>query len=206
MILLRPTKAPITQLFGENPQMYPATNGHMGVDFGLPEGSPVMASAEGQISWAYLDPETARTPTAGYGMYVRIEHAPGVSTIYGHLSTLAVTQGEFVRMGQVIGASGNTGRSTGPHLHWEYRTTPTQFTDPLPYMVERIPHVILTGTITAEGDGLRVRTGPSKSRGTIRTLKAGDQIQIVNIAGDDVWLQTEDGYAMFRPEWVELNR
>jgi len=204
MILFRPTRAPITQLFGENPQMYPATKGHMGVDFGLPEGSPIMASAEGQVIYAGLDPETARNPTSGYGIYVKIDHAPGVCTIYGHMATLVVTQGEMVRTGQVIGASGNTGRSTGPHLHWEYRTTPTQAVDPMPYMVEKIPSVMLRATITDEGDGLRVRTGPSSERGVVRMLKPGDTLDIINVAGSNVWLQCEDGFIMFRPEWVVL--
>ena len=70
MILLRPVPPNhrITQLFGENPALYPSTKGHNGIDYGLPEGVPVSAAAAGQVIRAELDTETARNPKAGYGL------------------------------------------------------------------------------------------------------------------------------------------
>lgn len=206
MILLRPTAYRITQNFGENPDLYPRTNGHMGIDYGTPEGSPIWAAGEGKVIFAGLDAETMQTATAGYGIHVKIQHPEGHQTIYGHLSTLAVAAGEWVRMGQVLGAAGNTGRSTAPHLHFELRTSPTQAVDPATYIVDKIPTRLMKGTITPAGDGLRVRSGPSTQRGVVRQLRTGQTLEIVGIEGADVWLRTPDGYVMLRPDWITLEQ
>ena len=89
------------------------TRFHAGVDLAAPTGTPVTATASGQISragWA-----------GGYGILVSINHGDAVETRYAHLSAIAVRPGENVRKGQVIGYVGSTGRSTGPHLHYETR-------------------------------------------------------------------------------------
>lgn len=86
---------------------------HEGIDFRAATGTRVYASKTGTVSFA------ARK--SGYGKTVSIQHEDDFSTSYGHLSRIYVSAGDFVRQGQVIGLSGNTGRSTGPHLHFEIR-------------------------------------------------------------------------------------
>jgi Peptidase family M23 len=86
---------------------------HTGLDFRAQTGDPVRATANGKVvnsGWA-----------GGYGRMVEIDHGNGLSTRYGHLSEINVKVGEYVKIGQVIGAVGSTGRSTGPHLHYETR-------------------------------------------------------------------------------------
>ena len=86
---------------------------HNGVDLVAPPGTPVHAASDGKVVGA--------APNAGYGMWIRIEHAHNVATVYGHLSEFApgISAGVEVHQGEVIGFVGNTGRSTGPHLHFE---------------------------------------------------------------------------------------
>src|ERR1700754_2892586 len=86
---------------------------HTGLDFRAATGDPVRATANGKVAssgWA-----------GGYGRMVEVDHGNGLSTRYGHLSEIHVKVGDVVRIGQVIGAVGSTGRSTGPHLHYETR-------------------------------------------------------------------------------------
>lgn len=86
---------------------------HTGLDFRAGAGDPVRATANGKVAsagWA-----------GGYGRMVEIDHGNGLSTRYGHLSEIGVRVGEPIKIGQVIGAVGSTGRSTGPHLHYETR-------------------------------------------------------------------------------------
>ncbi len=86
---------------------------HTGIDFRGEVGDPVHATAAGKVTKAGWD--------GGYGQLVEIDHGEGLATRYGHLSEIDVTLGEKVRAGQVIGRLGSTGRSTGPHLHYETR-------------------------------------------------------------------------------------
>jgi len=212
MILLRPVdkKFPITQKFGENPQNYPLTDGHNGIDFGLAEGNPVKAAADGVVERANLDVQTANNPKRGYGYHVRILHQDGSRTIYAHFKKdgFQVSTGQNVRMGDVIGKSGNTGMSTGPHLHFEFRLGPSvnSGVDPLPLMVDEIPSEIglFDVTITTEGDGLRIRTGPGTKNKIIRSLRTDDQVRVFGLAGNNVWLMTQEGYIMFNPNWVKI--
>jgi murein DD-endopeptidase MepM/ murein hydrolase activator NlpD len=86
---------------------------HTGLDFRAQTGDPVRATANGKVTsagWA-----------GGYGRMVEINHGNGLSTRYGHLSEIGVKVGDPIKIGQVIGAVGSTGRSTGPHLHYETR-------------------------------------------------------------------------------------
>jgi murein DD-endopeptidase MepM/ murein hydrolase activator NlpD len=86
---------------------------HTGLDFRAATGDPVRATANGKVvssGW-----------TGGYGRMVEIDHGNGLSTRYGHLSEINVRVGDPIKIGQVIGAVGSTGRSTGPHLHYETR-------------------------------------------------------------------------------------
>jgi murein DD-endopeptidase MepM/ murein hydrolase activator NlpD len=86
---------------------------HTGLDFRAATGDPVRATANGKVvssGWS-----------GGYGRMVEIDHGNGLSTRYGHLSEIGVKVGDQIKIGQVIGAVGSTGRSTGPHLHYETR-------------------------------------------------------------------------------------
>jgi murein DD-endopeptidase MepM/ murein hydrolase activator NlpD len=86
---------------------------HTGLDMRGDTGDPVHATASGRVSMA--------GPEGGYGNMVEIEHGNGLATRYGHLSEIDVKVGQKVRIGEVIGRIGSTGRSTGPHLHYETR-------------------------------------------------------------------------------------
>jgi murein DD-endopeptidase MepM/ murein hydrolase activator NlpD len=86
---------------------------HSGVDIEAPYGSPVRAAADGEV--------TGATMGAGYGRQIVLDHGHDVVTLYGHLSAMAVVPGQHVSRGQVIGYVGQSGRATGPHLHYEVR-------------------------------------------------------------------------------------
>lgn len=86
---------------------------HPGIDIAVPLGTPVRASGGGSVSAAGYD--------ADYGLFVLLRHPSGYETMYGHLSRLIAVEGDDVQAGQVIGLSGNSGRSTAPHLHFEIR-------------------------------------------------------------------------------------
>ena len=208
MILLRPcdVRFPQTQGFGENPKLYPSTNGHMGLDYGLPLGSKVVASAKGQVIFAGLDPETKRTPTAGYGIHVKLEHEKGEVTIYGHLDSTTVQIYDRVEMGQPIGLSGNTGRSTAPHLHFEYRPNGTTPADPSGLISNLIPNAagLFTLEVTKDGNGLRIRNAPKTTSGIARQLKTGERITALGLGGTDMWLLTSEGYIKFDPSWLKI--
>lgn len=91
-------------------------HGYNAVDIGAPEGTPVWASARGEVIIARKGGYNG-----GYGSYVVIRHDNGTQTLYAHLSQVSVSAGQVVSQGEEIGLSGNTGRSTGPHLHFEVR-------------------------------------------------------------------------------------
>ena len=86
---------------------------HSGVDLAAPAGSPIAATADGIVSQAGWN--------GGYGLYVAISHPGGLQTRYGHMSQITVGAGQAVSKGELIGYVGSTGRSTGPHLHYEVR-------------------------------------------------------------------------------------
>jgi murein DD-endopeptidase MepM/ murein hydrolase activator NlpD len=98
---------------------------HAGIDMPLPEGTPLRAADSGSVAIAGW--------VGGYGNYVCIQHGGSLSTCYGHQSRIAVSVGQSVSQGQVIGYSGNTGNSTGPHLHFEVRVNGSPV-DPLGYL------------------------------------------------------------------------
>jgi murein DD-endopeptidase MepM/ murein hydrolase activator NlpD len=86
---------------------------HSGMDIDAPYGTPVRAPADGDVAEAAM--------ASGYGREIVLNHGHDVSTIYGHLSAMVVTPGQHVTRGQVIGYVGQSGRATGPHLHYEVR-------------------------------------------------------------------------------------
>jgi murein DD-endopeptidase MepM/ murein hydrolase activator NlpD len=98
---------------------------HKGIDLAAPTGTPIHASADGIISKAKW--------FGGYGLFVSIEHGGKIQTRYGHMSRLNVAEGQRVAKGDVIGFVGTTGRSTGPHLHYEVRIN-GEAVNPVPYL------------------------------------------------------------------------
>ena len=136
-------KSIITQLWGENPGFYSRYSydgvpliGHNGIDFGTPLGTAVMATDQGEVVQVGYEP-------TGFGHFLLLAHAWGQS-IYAHLNGINVQIGQRVGRGETIGVSGNTGSSSGPHLHFAIRIHPFTrtdgwggFSDPLPYLNPR---------------------------------------------------------------------
>ena len=165
----------ITQGFGENPELYKRFGlpGHNGIDFGVPIGTPVRAAADGKVIAVGDDPQ-------GYGLYVKIQHN-NFQTLYAHLSiNQAVRIGQMVKAGDVIGMSGSTGYSTGPHLHFELRTPIAPIPgyksgarDPAPYLREK-----------PSASGLSVQ--PAQD---FLSIKAGDALTIISEDGANVRIE-----------------
>lgn len=121
-------KIRITQYFGNtefasrNPQAY-SGKGHNGVDFGTAIGTPVKAALSGTVvGFGNMD-LAGGGKCRSYGKWIMIKHPNGLSTLYGHLSLINVSENQTVYTGEVIGYSGNTGYSTGPHLHFSVYAT-----------------------------------------------------------------------------------
>jgi len=110
-----PRISAFTSFFGYrgNPFDFGANEFHPGIDFRGKIGDPVQCTAMGTVEFA--------GPAGGYGNCVRIKHINNLETVYGHLSHINVRLGQKVTVGDVIGKVGSTGRSTGPHLHYEVR-------------------------------------------------------------------------------------
>src|SRR3989338_1081363 len=119
-------KIKITQYFGNtdfaatHPQLY-SGGGHNGIDLGAAIGTSVKSASDGVVKGAG-NTDTA-CPGAAYGKWILVEHNNGLSTLYAHLSVISVSAGSVVKSGDTIGLSGNTGYSTGPHLHFTVYAT-----------------------------------------------------------------------------------
>ena len=99
---------------------------HTGMDMAVPTGTPLRAALPGTVT-------ISKYNAGGYGYYVMIDHGSGLATLYGHCSSLLVQAGQTVEAGDIIALSGSTGRSTGPHLHFEVRVHGER-TDPRKYL------------------------------------------------------------------------
>lgn len=102
---------------------------HSGIDIAHWPGTPVIATADGVV--------TSAGWSGGYGKVIKISHKYGFLSVYGHLMEIYVSEGQYVKKGQVIGAVGMSGRATGYHLHYEVRIG-TDFVDPTPYLSIRL--------------------------------------------------------------------
>ena len=105
--------------------VYKTKKFHTGIDVGAGYGLAIVAAGDGVVTMA--------TTNGGYGKCVIINHGSGITTLYGHCSTLLVSVGDKVTKGQTIAKVGSTGVSTGPHLHFEVRVNGST-TDPLQYL------------------------------------------------------------------------
>jgi murein DD-endopeptidase MepM/ murein hydrolase activator NlpD len=102
---------------------------HAGIDIANSIGTPIVAVSDGVVIDA--------GPTAGYGMWVKLRHADGTVTLYGHVNTTTVRVGEHVMAGDQIATMGNRGNSTGPHLHFEVLLNGSNRVDPVPWLAKR---------------------------------------------------------------------
>lgn len=202
------TQYPITQEFGDNPGDYARFNmrAHNGIDFGPPTGTNVYAAAPGTVERATFDDQ-------GYGFYIQIKHADGLTSVYAHLSQIRVQPGVMVKEGQLLGQTGSTGNSTGPHLHFEVRRQGLEGNgyhgaiDPRPLIdwpgqvvepVEPTPTVVIrTGVVAV--DVLNVRAGPGLGYPIMAMLKRGDTVAPVELREMEVWGMLEPG------RWVALS-
>jgi murein DD-endopeptidase MepM/ murein hydrolase activator NlpD len=111
---LWPVEGPVTGSFGERIDPFNGEGAfHAGIDIGAVFGQPVIAPADGVVEFADF--------MGGYGRAIIVDHAHGVTTRYGHLKSFACYPGQHVHRGDTIGYVGDSGRSTGPHLHYEVR-------------------------------------------------------------------------------------
>ncbi|MER2563663.1 MAG: M23 family metallopeptidase [Myxococcaceae bacterium] len=109
-----PTRGWVTSDFGSRVDPYTSERVmHAGMDIAGPHGKEIIAPSDGTVVFAGLE--------GGYGNVVVIDHGYGIKTRFGHLASIKVKAGEHVKRGDLIAAMGNTGRSTGPHLHYEVR-------------------------------------------------------------------------------------
>jgi murein DD-endopeptidase MepM/ murein hydrolase activator NlpD len=145
-----------------------ATKMHTGVDWSAPTGTPIYASGNGTVDKVGWE--------SGYGKYVRIRHANGYETAYGHMTAYArgVDPGVRVRQGQVIGFVGSTGLSTGAHVHYEIMVN-GRFVDP---MRIRLPRGrVLEGPVLADFDQERERLDKMMTRPVARMASSGQSVR-----------------------------
>jgi len=122
-----PVNGSVTSGFGSRNSPFGDGNElHPGLDIAVGMGFPVVATADGKVLQS--------GPVGGYGNLVQIDHGNGIATLYGHNSQLAVRVGQSVKKGQVIAYAGSTGKSTGPHVHYEVRENDTAV-DPWTYLI-----------------------------------------------------------------------
>jgi peptidoglycan hydrolase-like protein with peptidoglycan-binding domain len=149
--LLRPVSGPMGDGFG-----YPGGRRHDGVDFPEPYGTPVGAAGRGTVVFAGWN-------SGGYGNLVVVQHRLGYQTWYAHLSAIAVSNGQAVAGGVMIGRIGSTGRSTGPHLHFELRHNGVPI-NPVPYLMPSSSlgkRMAPVGPAAAGSDHTRCMDGPT---------------------------------------------
>ena len=188
---------PVTQHFGDT---FTDPKGHKGIDYALPIGTPVLAAADGEVWKAGWD-------ATGYGNCVMIKHPDGSGTVYGHLLNWAVYAGQKVKAGEKIGNSGNSGNSTGAHLHFEYRTKYDNYKtaiDPTPYFTE--PELPASNSsagwyevVCDSGANIRMTPG-----GALKSwLPKGVRVHLTgnsSVANNLTWVEIEGGYWVARAD------
>ncbi len=185
---------PVTQRFGEK---ITDPKGHTGIDYALPAGTPVLAAADGTVQLALYS-------GSGYGNHIILKHAGNYQTVYAHLDTLLPAVGQPVTCGEVLGTSGNSGNSTGPHLHFELRRGRTAV-DPEPFWergfqkVDAPAAVIKPAAKTGDSGAeqsvwqvccpvLHIRSGPGIRYPVCGRLNQGTTVQEFERAAD-IWIR-----------------
>jgi murein DD-endopeptidase MepM/ murein hydrolase activator NlpD len=136
---LWPVQGRITGSFGERTDPFSGEGAfHRGVDISSEIGTRIIAPADGSVMFADV--------MNGYGRAVMVDHGNGISTLYGHLSAFAVSQGQQVHRGDTIGYVGQSGRSTGPHLHYEVRIFNTPV-NPHKYLLFTLTQQVASGAM-----------------------------------------------------------
>jgi hypothetical protein len=176
-----------------------------GIDWAVMTGTDLKAAQAGKVI-------ATNTDATGYGTHVRIQHADGYMTIYGHMLDFAVSVGDKVEAGDVIGRSDNTGNSTGPHLHFELRRHGTPI-DPQPLLVKKLPRVdeepeveepeVEEPELEAPSEfpklnqvkvtavALNIRRGPGTENPIVGLLQNGEVVDVIEkmeMSGD-IWLR-----------------
>lgn len=169
-----------------------------GIDWGCPMNTPVYAAADGVVE--------ARVETSGYGKHIRLTHSGGYVTIYGHLSSLNRLTGNRVKQGDLIGYSGSTGNSTGPHLHFELRKNGVP-EDPAPYLTDKptpsedwsdLPASPTVPLVEVTADPwVRIRKEPAGA--IVGNLRTGRRVYA--LAYKQGWIQTEYGWVS--ADWLK---
>ncbi|MGH3788322.1 MAG: M23 family metallopeptidase [Pseudonocardiaceae bacterium] len=118
---IQPTKGTLTSGYGSRWGVF-----HWGIDVANKIGTPILAAADGVVAES--------GPASGFGLWVRILHSDGTTTVYGHINRSLVAQGQKVRAGQKIAEMGNRGFSTGPHLHFEVWNAAGQKINPMVWL------------------------------------------------------------------------
>lgn len=129
-----PTRGWVTSTFGDFRSFRLRAGGHSGrwhegIDIAAPNGTPIMASGDGLVTYAGY--------RSGYGNMLVLDHGNGISTVYAHCSAVFVEEGRRVGRGMIIASVGNTGRSTGPHLHYEVHVDGVPV-NPMNYIVDQM--------------------------------------------------------------------
>ncbi len=185
---------PVTQSFGA---LFTDASGHKGIDYGMPIGTPVLAAAEGSVA-------AVRHQLTGYGIHVILTHADGFQTLYAHLSACSVQSGQSVQRGALLGLSGSTGNSTGPHLHFELRQG-GKAVDPTPFLTVRTADVSNPSrSWTVSCERLNVRSGPGISYPASDSLPRGSVVpELAN--SETRWIKITPGrWAAARYQGAEL--
>ena len=213
-----PLNSPITQYFAANPYSPVQPAGHTGMDFGIPVGTNVTAIGAGTVLWAdwatKLSPSNPWYINPAYaGIVVLINHG-NIISCYAHLDSTALNIGQKVTEGQIIGKSGNTGLSSGPHLHFEIFPNPitgvvnwlANRLNPLDYITKTSPAPApLSGNQRKVGAAnINQRSAAKTSATVVRVIKAntvetftgfvrGEKVALGGVTSD-VWFRDSQGY------------
>ncbi len=191
----------------DNSGIWASTNNvHTGQDFPMKIGSPVSASLDGYVS--------SINPGPDYGTAIVIDHPNGYQTVYGHLSERTVNLGDYVSKGQKIGKSGNTGNTTGPHLHYEVRQGKNNPVNP-----DVLTYFGASSPVGSAGSGSSSSSAASNTAGTRAVLGTGDQqewatqflsrigapITDTNLKSVNTWMRFEGGHWKNSAHYNPLN-
>lgn len=185
----------ISQRYGENVGDYLRFGlkyGHNGIDFAVPVGTPIKSVLPGVVERVKMDP-------GGYGLYIYVKSIGGISCLYGHLSEARVSPGTVVDDGTLLGLSGNTGNSTGAHLHYETRKIGEESNgmfgavDPYTLVDFNVPEEIPSGSGRVKVSRLNIRKAPALNGAVVGSLSYG---MLADVIGDP---EERDGVV-----WVRL--